>query len=83
MGLSNLGLALSFIFPPISSHISLASLVVAGASYGLGVGPVVYVLMSSLFSQKNKSLGVAISNIMHALVIFTLLKVSNTPIIFS
>ena len=69
-------LGLSFLHPDtLSSYIALPSLVVAGASYGLGVGPVVNVLMASLFPQKSKSLGVAISKTAHLLIIFTLLKV--------
>ena len=77
MGFSMLGLALSFLYPSIGSYVSLPCLVVAGASYGLGVGPVAFVLMASLFPQKNKSLGVAISQTAHALILFTLLKVGN------
>ena len=76
MAFSMLGLALSFLYPAtLGSYISIPCLVVAGASYGLGVGPVPFVLMASLFLQKNKSLGVAISQTVHALIIFTLLKV--------
>ena len=76
MAFSMLGLALSFLYPAtLGSYISIPCLVVAGASYGLGVGPVPFVLMASLFQQKNKSLGVAISQMVHALIIFTLLKV--------
>ena len=75
MSLSMLGLGLSFLYPVIlGSYLSIPCLVVTGASYGLGVGPVAFVLMASLFPQKNKSLGVAISQTMHALVIFSLLK---------
>ena len=70
-----LGLALSFLYPSLGSYVSIPCLVVAGASYGLGVGPVAFVLMASLFPQKNKSLGVAISQTAHALMLFTLLKV--------
>ena len=76
MAASMLCLGLSFLHPDtLSSYIALPSLVVAGASYGLGVGPVANVLMASLFPQKTKSLGVAISKTAHLLVMFTLLKV--------
>ena len=75
MGLSMLGLGLGFLYPSLGSYVSIPCLVVAGASYGLGVGPVANVLMSSLFPQKIKSLGLAVSNTVHALVIFSLLKV--------
>ena len=71
-----LGLGLSFLYPDtLGSYVSIPCLVVAGASYGLGVGPVANVLMASLFPQKTKSLGVAISKTAHLLVMFTLLKV--------
>ena len=73
-----LGLALSFLYPSIlGSHVSIPCLVVAGASFGLGVGPVAYVLMASLFQQKDKSLGVAFSQTSFSLMIFTLLKVGR------
>ena len=78
LAVSMLGLGLSFLYPDtLGSYVSIPCLVVAGASYGLGVGPVAFVLMASLFQQKNKSLGVAISQTAHALVIFTLLKVGT------
>ena len=78
MSLSMLGLGLSFLYPStLGSYLSIPCLVVAGASYGMGVGPVANVLMSALFPQKIKSLGLAISNAVHALVFFTLLKVGT------
>ena len=76
MAASMLCLGLSFLHPDtLGSYITIPSLVVAGASYGLGVGPVANVIMASLFPQKTKSLGVAISKTAHLLVMFTLLKV--------
>ena len=76
MAVSMLGLALSFLYPSIlGSYVSILCLLVAGACYGLGVGPVAFVLMASLFPQKNKSLGVAMSQTAHAMILFTLLKV--------
>ena len=76
MAISMVGLGLSFLYPAtLGSYVCVPCLVVTGASYGLGVGPVAYVLMASLFPQRNKSLGVAISNTVHALMIFILLKV--------
>ena len=78
MAVSMLGLGLSFLYPDtLGSYLSIPCLVVAGASYGMGVGPVANVLMSALFPQKIKSLGLAISNALHALVFFTLLKVGT------
>ena len=75
---SMLGLGFSFLYPAIlGSSVSIPCLVVAGASYGMGVGPVANVLMSALFPQKIKSLGLAISNTMHALVLFGLVKVGH------
>ena len=73
---SMLGLGLSFRYPAsLGPSLSLPCLVVAGASYGLGVGPVPYILMSSLFTQNNKSVGVAISQTSRALTAFTQIKV--------
>ena len=77
MGFSMLGLALSFFYPSLGKYVSIPCLVVAGASFGLGVGPVAYVLMASLFQQKDKSLGVAFSQTSFSLMIFTLLKVGR------
>ena len=60
IALSMAGIGASFQLPSLPGPwLAIPCLVVAGASYGLGVGPVSFVLMSSLFTQKNKSLGVA------------------------
>ena len=77
MSASMLGLGLSFLSPSLGSTLSIPSLVVAGASYGLGVGPVPYILMSSLFTQKDKSTGVALSQIYKALLGFAQMKVTK------
>ena len=76
MSASMLGVGLSFLYPSLGSTLSIPSLVVAGASYGLGVGPVPYILMSSLFTQKDKSNGVAFSQIYKALLGFAQMKVT-------
>ena len=75
MSASMLGLGLGFLYPSLGPALSIPCLVVAGASYGLGVGPVPYILMSSLFTQNNKSVGVAISQTSRALTAFTQIKV--------
>ena len=77
MSVSMLGLGLSFLYPSLGSHLSIPSLVVAGASYGLGVGPVPYILMPSLFTQKDKSLGFAISQTCRALLGFAQMKMTK------
>ena len=77
MAASMLGLGLSFLYPSLGSTLSIPCLVVAGASYGLGVGPVPYILMSSLFTQKDKSNGVAFSQIYKALLGFAQMKVTK------
>ena len=77
MSLSMVGLGLGFLYPDtLGSYLSIPGLVVAGASYGLGVGPVSYILMSSLFTEKDKSRGVAISQTCRALSNFTQQKVT-------
>ena len=79
MAASMLGLGLSFLYlATLGSYLSIPSLVVAGASYGLGVGPVPYILMSSLFTQKDKSTGVALSQIYKAFLGFAQMKVTKS-----
>ena len=75
MSASMLGVGLSFLYPSLGPALAIPCLVVAGASYGLGVGPVVYILMTALFTQENKSVGVAISQISRALFGFVQMKV--------
>ena len=70
------GIGVSFQFPGLlGPRLTLPCLVVAGASYGLGVGPVSFVLMSSLFSQKNKSLGVAFAQTTRQIAVLVQVKV--------
>ena len=66
-------MGLSFMFPSLSS-LSIPCLVFAGLCYGLGVGPVSFVLMSSLYPQKMKSAGVAASQTMKAVIVLIQLK---------
>ena len=75
---SMLGLGLSFLYPSLGPALAIPCLVVAGASYGLGVGPVPYILMSSLFTQKDKSRGVAISLTCRSFLGFVQMKVTNS-----
>ena len=71
-----LGMGFNFMYPDIlGSYLSLPSLVLAGVCYGLGVGPVPFILMSSLFTQRKKSVGVAIAQTTRALVVFIQMKV--------
>ena len=72
-----LGMGFNFAFPDaLGSALSLPSLVLAGVCYGLGVGPVPFILMSSLFTQRKKSVGVAIAQTTRAIVVFMQMKVS-------
>ena len=71
---STLTMGLSILFPTLS-FLSLPSLVLVGSVYGLGVGPVPFVLMSTLFPQKYKSIGLATSQIARALAVCLQLKV--------
>ena len=71
-----LGLGLSFLLPlSLGSGLALPCLVAAGLIYGLGVGPVPFILMSSLFTQKNKSIGSAIAQTFRALSVLVQMKV--------
>ena len=76
-----LGLGLSFLQPSLGPYLSLPCLLVAGASYGLGVGPASFILMASIFTQKNKSLGVAMSQISRTTFVLAQMKVGVTVIL--
>ena len=55
MAASMLGLGLSFLYPAsLGPALSIPSLVVAGASYGLGVGPVPYILITHVLSHHSE-----------------------------
>ena len=89
--LSMMMMGLSFMFPSLTS-LSIPCLVFSGLCYGLGVGPVSFVLvkhfyqkiillfvpsqMSSLYPQKMKSVGVAVSQTCRAIIVLIQLKVS-------
>lgn len=60
---------------PLKPYISLACLCMSGLSYGLGVGPVPFVLMSEMFGVKYKSEGMAIGMAARCLMAFGQLKV--------
>ena len=75
---SMLGLGLSFRYPAsLGPSLSLPCLVVAGASYGLGVGPVPHMLMTTLFPQRSKSLGATLASICRMVAVFAQIKVSR------
>ena len=59
-------MGLSFTFPSLSVA-KLPCLVVSGLSYGLGVGPAAYILMSSLFTQHMKTAGMVTGQVVRAL----------------
>ena len=69
-----MAMGLSFMFPTLSI-LSIPCLVLSGLCYGLGVGPVSFVLMSSLYPQKMKSAGVAVSQTSKAIIVLLQLKV--------
>ena len=76
-----LGLGMSFLFPvSLGSSLALPCLVAGGLIFGLGVGPVPYILMSSLFTQKNKSVGSAIAQTFRALSVLVQMKVRQLPL---
>ena len=72
--LSMLMMGLSFTFPTLSMA-KLPCLVVSSLSYGLGVGPTCYILMSSLFTQQMKTTGMVTGQVVRALVNTVQLKV--------
>ena len=65
MSVSMLGLGLSFLRPSLGPALSIPCLVVAGASYGLGVGPVPYIhsYVISLHSEGQKHWCCIVANI--------------------
>ena len=67
-------MGLSFTFPSLSM-LSLPCLVVSGLSYGLGVGPTSFILMSTLFTQQMKTTGMVTGQVVRALVNTIQLKV--------
>ena len=76
LSMSMAGMGLSFLYPDmLGSYVSIPCLVVAGACYGLGVGPACYVIMSSIFTQKNKSVGVMMSKITRTASVLAQMKV--------
>ena len=76
--MSMTGMGLSFLYPDmLGSYVSIPCLVVAGACYGLGVGPACYVIMSTIFTQKNKSFGVTMSQITRTASVLAQMKVQN------
>lgn len=70
MGLQNLLPINAF-----TSYLPLVSLMVCGLSYGLGVGPVPFVLMSELFTTRFKSYGMAVAMAVRSMSVFFQLKV--------
>ena len=83
MSASMLGVGLSFLYPSLGPALAIPCLVVAGASYGLGVGPVPHMLMTTLFPQRSKSLGATLASICRMVAVFAQIKVSRglAPII--
>ena len=60
------------------AFLSVPCLVMTGLSYGLGVGPAAYVLMSTIFTQKMKSTGVTTGQVVKAIMVTLQLKVITT-----
>ena len=77
MSASMLGVGLSFLYPSLGPALAIPCLVVAGASYGLGVGPVPHMLMTTLFPQRSKSLGATLASICRMVAVFAQIKVSR------
>ena len=73
-----MGLSLSW--PPLSS-LSIPCLVMTGLSYGLGVGPAAYVLMSTIFTQRMKSTGLTTGQVVKAIMVTLQLKVMELSVV--
>ena len=74
--LSMVVFGLVFLYP-LLSVLQLPCLVLSALSYGLGLRPVPFVLMSSIFPLRMKSLGVAASQSCRALSLLVLMKVTG------
>ena len=72
LGMAVMGLSLTW---PSLAWLSTPCLVTTGLSYGLGVGPSAYVLMSTIFTQKMKSTGVTTGQVVKAIMVTVQLKV--------
>ena len=72
-----MSLSLVFVFhlPP---NLSLILLQTSGLLYGLGIGPVPYILMSSLFKNNSKTFGIALAETSRAMAAFLQLKVGGS-----
>ena len=53
----------------------MPGLVATGLCYGLGVGPVPFILMTTLFPQQHKSAGIVAAQVTRAAAVFAQLKV--------
>ena len=74
--LSMLMMGLSFTLPSLSTAM-LPCMVVSGLSFGVGVGPASYILMSTLFTQHMKTTGMVTGQVVRALVNTVQLKVQT------
>jgi len=74
-----LGLNYILTFPPIiADNIPIFSLCVCGLMYGLGVGPVPFILMSEIFPAKFKESGVLTAMAIRGLAVFLQLKIFSS-----
>ena len=76
LGMFVMGLSLTW---SSLAWLSTPCLVMTGLSYGLGVGPSAYVLMSTIFTQKMKSTGVTTGQVVKAIMVTVQLKVITKP----
>ena len=77
-GITMFCMGLSFMFPSLlGSRASLPCLIISGALYGLGVGPVTFIMSATLFTQKKKSVGVAMGQTTRALMVLLQMKVKK------
>ena len=82
IAVSMTGMGISFYFPSLGLPLVIPCLAVAGASYGLGVGPCTFILMSSLFKSEDRSIGSAWTQTIKALAIFIQVTVHKTIYVF-
>ena len=73
------GLGLVFLYP-LLVFLQLPCLVLSALFFGLAIRPVPFVLMSSIFPLKMKSLGVATSKISRAVSLLVLMKVKSSTV---
>jgi len=77
-GLASMGMVPFLPDNQFTSYIPVLSIIICGLSYGTGVGPVPFVMMSELFNTKYKSVGLAVAMLSRSFCVFFQLKLFSS-----